>query len=186
MLVGVQKQLARYVRAPGSPFPDAEEILHETNLFILHHADEYELGTNFVAWASKVAYYQVLKYGKQQARARRRFSDVLVEELAATVVRNDDWQNNDVQAFERCFNKLSEQDRKLIGLRYEPGATVETIARNLGRSTAAVYKALWRIRTRLLGCMHRRLSEKGSYDAIGRQAFQTVRIDGGSVRRRHG
>ena len=86
---------------------------------------------------------------------------MLVEELASTVVRNADWQNNDLEAFERCFDKLSEQDRELVGLRYEPGATVESVAQTVGRSTAPVYKALARIRTWLLECMHRRLSEKG-------------------------
>ena len=86
---------------------------------------------------------------------------MLVEELAATVVRNADWQNNDLEAFQRCFDKLSEQDRELVGLRYEPGATVDSIAQKVGRSTAAVYKALGRIRTWLLECMRRCLSEKG-------------------------
>jgi RNA polymerase sigma-70 factor, ECF subfamily len=161
LLIGVQKQLARYVRALVPNCSDAEEVLQEANLFIWHHADQYEPGTNFAAWASKIAYYQVLTYRKRQARARRRFSDVLVDELASTADRNAAWQNNDLDAFEQCFNKLSEQDRELVGLRYEPGATVESIAQTVGRSTAAVYKALGRIRTWLLECMHRCLSEKG-------------------------
>ena len=161
LLIGVQKQLARYVRALVPNGSDAEEVLQETNLFLWHHAAEYEPGTNFAAWASTIAHYQVLSYRKRQARARRRFSDVLVEELAATVVRNADWQNDDLEAFQRCFAKLSEQDRVLVGLRYEPGATVENIAKTVGRSSAAVYKALGRIRTWLLECMRRGLSEKG-------------------------
>ena len=57
------------------------------------------------------------------------------------MARNTDWQNNDLEAFEQCYGKLSEQDRELVGLRYEPGATVEGIAQTVGRSPAAVYKA---------------------------------------------
>ena len=155
LLIGVQKQLGRYVRALIPNRADAEEVLQEANLFIWHHADEFELGTNFAGWAIKIAHYQVLTCRKRQARARRYFSDVLVEQLASTAVRNPDWKSDDLEAFEQCFDKLSAQDRELLGLRYEPG-----IARKAGRSTAAVYKALWRIRTWLLECMHHSLSER--------------------------
>ena len=44
-------------------------------------------------------------------------------------------------------------------MRYEPGATVEVIARQIGRSTKAVYNALGRIRTWLLECVERAAAE---------------------------
>ncbi len=160
LLIGVQKQLARYVRALIPNRADAEEVLQEANLFIWHHADDFELGTNFTAWAIKIAHFQVLTCRKRQARARRYFSDVLVEQLASTAARNPDWKSDDLEAFERCFDKLSERDRELLRLRYEPGATVPGIAQKAGRSTAAVYKTLWRIRTWLLECMHHSWSER--------------------------
>jgi hypothetical protein len=50
----------------------------------------------------------------------------------------------------------------LIGVQkqHEPGATVRGIAQKAGRSTAAVYKALWRIRTWLFECMRYSWSER--------------------------
>jgi RNA polymerase sigma-70 factor (ECF subfamily) len=160
LLIGVQKQLNHYVRALVPNRADAEEVLQETNLFIWRHAEEYELGTNFAAWASKIAYYQVLKCRRQQARSRCFFSDALVEQLALTSARHSEWRSSEGEAFERCFDNLPEHDRELVRLRYEPGATVQSIARKVGRSTAAVYKALGRIRTRLLECMHLSLSAR--------------------------
>ena len=160
LLTGVQQQLARYVRTLVPNRADAEEVLQETNLFIWRNADQYELGTNFTAWVCRIAHYQVLTHRKRQARSRLYFSDALVEQLAPHAAENVAEQNDEVEAFESCAAKLSEQDRALIDLRYEPEATVQSVADKVGRSTKAVYYALGRIRTWLLECMQRALSER--------------------------
>ena len=160
LLTGVQQPLTRYVRTLVPNRSDAEEVLQETNLFIWRHADEYELGTNFAAWACSIAYYQVLTYRKRHARSRLCFSDALVEQLASSAAETVSVRTDDVEVFEGCVAKLSEQDRVLVDLRYEPGATVQSVAEQVGRSTKAVYNALGRIRTWLLECMQRSLAER--------------------------
>jgi RNA polymerase sigma-70 factor, ECF subfamily len=160
LLTNVQQQLVRYVRTLVPNRADADEVLQETNLFIWRHADEFESGTNFPAWASKIAYYQVLTYRKRQMRSRLHFSDTLVEQLASSAARNLGDESDGAEAFELCMAKLSEQDRELMTLRYEPGATVDEVARRVGRSTKAVYNALGRIRTWLLECIERTASER--------------------------
>jgi RNA polymerase sigma-70 factor, ECF subfamily len=160
LLTNVQQQLVRYVRTLVPNRADADEVLQETNLFIWRHADEFELGTNFAAWASKVAYYEVLSFRKRQARSRLRFSDALVEQLALSAARNLVEDNLSTEAFDSCIAKLNEQDRELMRLRYEPGARVEDVARQVGRSTKAVYNALGRIRGWLLECIERTVSER--------------------------
>jgi len=160
LLTGAQQQLARYVRTLVPNRADAEEVLQETNLFVWRNADRYELGTNFTAWVCRIAYYKVLTHRKRQLRSRLRFSDALVEQLAPSAARNALEQSDEVEAFESCVLKLSEQDRALIDLRYEPGATVQSVAARVGRSTKTVYSALGRIRSWLLECMQRSLSEK--------------------------
>jgi RNA polymerase sigma-70 factor (ECF subfamily) len=160
LLTGVQQQLTRYVRTLVPNRSDAEEVLQETNLFIWRHCEQYEWGTNFAAWARSIAYYQVLTYRKRHARSRLCFSDALVEQLAASAAEASAGRPDDVETFEGCVAKLSDQDRLLVDLRYEPGATVQSVAEKVGRSTKAVYHALGRIRTWLLECMRRSLSER--------------------------
>jgi RNA polymerase sigma-70 factor, ECF subfamily len=159
LLTNVQQQLTRYVRTLVPNRADAEEVLQETNLYIWHHADEFELGTNFPAWSCKIAYYQVLTFRKRLSRSRLCFSDSLVEQLARSPVREFAGGSNDARALDQCMAKLNEDDRELMSLRYEPGATVEGVARQVGRSTKAVYNALGRIRTWLLECIERTVSE---------------------------
>jgi RNA polymerase sigma-70 factor, ECF subfamily len=160
LLTGVQQQLTRYVRSLVPHRADAEEVLQETNLFIWRRSDEYELGTNFAAWACKIAYFQVLSYRKRQTRGRLRFSDALVDQLAAGAGPRDDWAGEEVEVFETCMAKLSLQDRELIELRYEPDATVDRIAQRLGRSTKTIYNTLGRIRAWLLECISTAISER--------------------------
>lgn len=160
LLTGAQQQLSRYVRTLVPNRSDAEEVLQETNLFIWRNADQFELGTNFMAWVCRIAHYQVLTHRKRQSRSRLHFSDALVEQLAPRASENAAEQNDEVEAFESCVAKLSEQDQALIDLRYEPGATVQSVADEVGRSTQAVYYALGRIRAWLLGCIQRTLSER--------------------------
>jgi len=159
LLTDAQQHLTRYVRVLVPHRADSEEILQETNLHVWRHADEFELGTNFTAWACKVAYYQVLTFRKRQARGRLRFSDALVEQLASNAAQSSvpDGAAEDLGS---CIAKLNPRDRELIGLRYEPDATVAGVARQVGRSTKAVYNALTRIRTWLLECLQRAAAER--------------------------
>ncbi len=160
LLTNVQQQLTRYVRTLVPNRADAEEVLQEANLFIWRHADDFELGTNFAAWACRIAHYQVLTFRKRQSRSRLCFSDALVDQLSQTAVRSEAGGSDDAESLDSCMDKLSEMDRELMDLRYEPEATVESVALRVGRSTKAVYNALSRIRTWLLDCMERTTAER--------------------------
>jgi RNA polymerase sigma-70 factor, ECF subfamily len=159
LLTNVQQQLTRYVRTLVPNRSDAEEVLQETNLFVWRHADEFQLGTNFAAWVCKIAYYQVLTFRKRQSRSRLYFSDALIEQLAGKAMQNMAGGSEEAEALDLCMAKLSDDDRELMDMRYEPGATVEGIAQQVGRSTKAVYNALGRIRTWLLECIERNAAE---------------------------
>ena len=52
----------------------------------------------------------------------------------------------EIEALDACKQQLSQQDRDLIERRYQPGATTASVAAEVGRSVAAVYKAVVRIR----------------------------------------
>ena len=160
LLTNVQQPLRRYIRTLVPHRADAEDVLQEANLLIWRQIESYRQDTDFAAWACKIAYYQVLTLRKQKARSRLQFSDALVEQLAVNVVKNPGWNGTDVETFELCIEKLALQDQELIRLRYEPGATVDSVARQVGRSTKAVYNAMSRICTWLLECIQRSRSER--------------------------
>jgi len=160
LLTNAQQSLRRYIRTLVPHRADAEDVLQEANLLIWRQMETYQPDTNFTAWACKIAYYQVLTLRKRKARNRLRFSDTLVEQLAANIDANPGWTETDAEAFTLCIQKLSTQDQELLRLRYEPGVTVNDVARQVGRSAKAVYNAVGRIRTWLLECIQRSRSER--------------------------
>jgi RNA polymerase sigma-70 factor (ECF subfamily) len=163
LLTQYQRRLHVYIRSLVPNRTDAEEVLQEVNLFIWRQADEFKLGTDFGAWAYKIAYYHVLTYRKRLARQKLRFSDALMEQLAESAAASAEMTDQRQEALEKCIEKLRKEDRDLVRLRYEVGGTAQALANKLGRTAKAIYYALNRIHLSLLTCIERSLrSEAGS------------------------
>src|SRR6187455_1412292 len=64
---------------------DAEEVFQNTNVVLWNKFADFQPGSNFFAWASRIAYYEVLSLMKQQRRSRT-FSDETLELLANEAV----------------------------------------------------------------------------------------------------
>jgi RNA polymerase sigma-70 factor (ECF subfamily) len=58
---------------------DAEDVLQETNLVLWKKFKEYEPGTDFARWASRIAYHEALRVRRKKGRSRQRFSDDFIE-----------------------------------------------------------------------------------------------------------
>lgn len=137
---------------------DADEILQETNVRLWEEFDRFEPGSNFGAWAIRVAHYQVLTWRKRRARNRLIFDDATLESLA--IDRDDDSTHDDARraALAACLQQLPEKSRALLSRCYAADTTIRDAALELRRSTEAVYKALQRIRLSLHACIDRRLA----------------------------
>jgi RNA polymerase sigma-70 factor (ECF subfamily) len=153
-----QRRLFIYILAQVPSPVDADEILQETNIIIWRKCDQFELGTNFLAWASRIAKFEVLKFRDKKRRDRLHFSDAFVEQVAdeALVVSGELELRR--KALIYCLGKLREKDRELIQQRYAPGANGRTVAELLDRPVNSVYQSLGRIRRTLMECINRRLA----------------------------
>ncbi len=140
---------------------EAEEILQETNIIIWRKFEQFTPGTNFLAWASQIAKYEVLKYRERHQRDKKHFSDRVVEELAVTdseeLEDGSQWEERR-QALINCLGKLRPKDRELIERRYRPGESGLSLAELLERPINSIYQSLGRIRRTLLECIHREMN----------------------------
>ena len=64
-LTEVQQRLFGFLFKRLADREQAREVLQRTNLVLCRKADNYELGTNFKAWAMTVANYEVMAYRKK-------------------------------------------------------------------------------------------------------------------------
>ena len=57
----------------------ARDLLQETNITLWKKAATFEEGTNFNAWACKIAYFHVLSFRRKMAREKLVFDDDILE-----------------------------------------------------------------------------------------------------------
>ncbi|MFZ9747048.1 MAG: sigma-70 family RNA polymerase sigma factor [Opitutaceae bacterium] len=161
LLTEVQLPLRLYVRSllPGDPA--ASDVAQQANATLWRKRDAFELGTNFRAWAFRVARYEVLNYRKRQARdARLVFSERLEETFAEELAGPADDLAARHEALKQCLSNLRGKDRDLILHRYAGGGTLADYAARTGRSEGGLKVTLHRLRNALLACIRGQLQQK--------------------------
>ncbi len=155
-----QRRIFSYIYALVPDRHDAEDILQETSLVICEKFERFEAGTDFVAWACQIAYWEVRRARQKFARSKVVFDDEVLEAVARTADALSAETNLRHEALAHCLQKLHPRDRELVLTRYEPGSGVEHAALRSGRTLEAAYKALGRIRKLLFDCVTHRLAEE--------------------------
>jgi RNA polymerase sigma-70 factor (ECF subfamily) len=157
-----QRQIFSYIYALVPDRYDAEDLLQETSVVICEKFNDFEAGTDFVAWACQIAYWRV-RYSRQKfARSKVVFDQEIVDAVAQTAsVMAEELDERHV-ALGNCLQKLHPRDRDLLLVRYEPGSGVEEAARRSGRTLQTAYKALARLRKLLLDCVSTKLASGGA------------------------
>lgn len=137
---------------------DAEDVLSDVTLVLWRKFEEFRPGSDFRAWAFAVA-AQRAKCFLESRRNRLCPSDAFVEQLVAAAGELPDRHHELLDALEQCKRKLRLPDQDLLQRRYAPRATIASVAAEVSRSEAALYKALARIRQALYACIHRTLAQ---------------------------
>ena len=139
---------------------DAEEVFSEVSRLMWERFDEYQSGTNFQAWAMRIAYFKVLRYVDDRKRGPAPFDASFFQTVDRLVTERSPVLDAQYRALADCIKHLKPRDQQLLALRYEEGATTDRVAEVTGRTVAAVYKALSRVRGLLFNCITTRLAEE--------------------------
>src|SRR6185295_17788239 len=73
------RQVYGYIRALVHHQSDAEDVFQEASRVMWEKFDQFETGTDFLAWACCISHYNVLMYRRTKARQRC----ILTEEVYA-------------------------------------------------------------------------------------------------------
>ncbi|MBI1372388.1 MAG: sigma-70 family RNA polymerase sigma factor [Phycisphaera sp.] len=151
-LIQCQQKLYAYILTLVGDVSTADDVLQETNVVLWAKRREYDPSLPLLNWAMRIAYYQVLAHRTRRGRARVRFSDALLETVAAEAEPGLDELDRRRVALADCVHKLPDTDRDLIRLRYDDALSAGQIADRVNRSVDAVYQAMRRIRLALMRC----------------------------------
>jgi len=158
LMMGSRHQVYGYIYSLVPNAADAEDIFQETSQVIWEKHSDFEQGTNFLAWATRIAYWQVKAARKRFARSKVVFDETVFEAVSETASAMEVETDDRRDALEFCLGKLSTTDREFLMTRYTSGCDVKEAADESGRSMAAAYKALARLRRSLHACVSGRLA----------------------------
>jgi RNA polymerase sigma-70 factor, ECF subfamily len=160
-LIQSQRRLYAFIFSLMRNSKDAEDVFQETNLVLWQKSAEFESGTDFLAWAFRIARFQILAFRKKRTRAREYHDENLCALLADQALQKLGELDARHEALGHCLNELRPEIRTLLARRYEPGASVNNMAQDFNRSPKAISEMLRRARIILMECIERRLALEG-------------------------
>ncbi len=154
LITGHQRLLYAFILSIHPDRTAAQDILQETSLVLWHKRDAFEMGTNFKAWACKIARLQTLAYlRRQKQRSWLVFEEELIDTLGAEAESALSDFPERQQALRKCVSKLGKDDLWLIRAFYIWRMPFAEISSSVGRTAAALKQAMLRIRKSLRGCI---------------------------------
>ena len=151
-----QAELQLFVRSLVRDRQDCDDICQSVALVLWKKFDQFDASRSFAAWARGIAAIEV-----QRQRSKRTplpFSPEAVTAIVDAFDRREGQNTSDeMEALRACVASLPEEDQQMLSFRYTQQLSADEIAEHLGRTAPAVHKSLWRLRTRLLECIVRRM-----------------------------
>ena len=131
----------------------ADDVLQETFLTVSSKADDFNRGTNFVAWACRIAKYKILEVSRRNNRTSGMLSPETIEALCASDLGLQEWNEAELSALKLCIEKLPDHTQRAVRLRYANGHNATEVAKLLDWSVDSVYVILSRARQSLRKCI---------------------------------
>jgi RNA polymerase sigma-70 factor (ECF subfamily) len=156
LFVTNQKRIFGFIQALVPHRTDAEDLMQETVMAMWRMFDRFSPDGDFSAWGIQIARYRILTYRKKE-NLRVRLSDEALERVLEHVDIISEADSNRLEALESCLGKLSEDDSRLLQMRYGQEVTIKGIAEQMGRSIQGMYKVIARIHASLQQCVNRTL-----------------------------
>ena len=154
LMTKYERMVYGYILSLVPNWADADEILQETNIRLWEEFEKFQPGTNFAAWAVRVAHFQVLTWRKRVSRSRLVFDQRVIDALAAAHCWTDEVFESRQIALVECVSELPVRSRELLRQCYMNGSKAKEVAVELNLSPAAVYKSA-RANSCCTACLHR-------------------------------
>lgn len=158
LIRGLQPTLVEFAAGLLGGADGADDVVQETNLFLWERRTDYEPGSDFRAWALRVARFKVMASRRDAARERRlRFSDETLERLSARAEERAGGAERRLRALGECLGRMRVQDRRLLEWKYARRGSLTELAEAVGGSPNSIHKKISRLRMGLRQCVEKAL-----------------------------
>jgi RNA polymerase sigma-70 factor (ECF subfamily) len=161
-LVSHEIRLRAFALSLAGNWDVAEDILQDAMCVLWEKLDDFQAGTDFMAWAGRVVYLKACEHRRRQGKAAGvAFGEEFLAKVAEEAPRLSDEMVERQSLLQDCIDKLRPDHKKLLKLRYERGADIVGIAQSQSRSAGSVRETLRRVRRLLFDCVTRRQAAGG-------------------------
>src|SRR5215831_19447729 len=147
-----EREIFRYVAVLVPNVTEAEDIVQQTAMALWEKFDAYDPAQPFTPWACRFALNKARQWIERRQRWQALLERGLAEELAERRQELQPEFEQRLKHLEGCLRKLPEEQRSLVDGYYYERVGIESLAKRSGRSEAATYKMLQRIRQALQVC----------------------------------
>jgi RNA polymerase sigma-70 factor (ECF subfamily) len=133
----------------------ANDVLQETNIVLWKESRQFIPGTNFKAWAFRIAHFQCMAHRQRRLRDKVVFNDEVVAALASEAKDMDEVYEERASALGRCLEQIHVRSREALRLRYAEELAVKDVAVQMNRTSNAISQLLFRARQWLMECVKR-------------------------------
>lgn len=138
---------------------DAEDVFQNTTFVLWKKFDQYQPGSDFLAWSMMIARFEILSYYKKKKREGGiHFDEDMQKILDAEMKAFDSRFEQRLDALRECLKKLISEQRRLLKMRYEENLPLARIAERLSITSAAVFKRISKVHSRLIQCVRQRIA----------------------------
>ncbi len=149
-----ERVIRAYVRSAGISRPeDVDEIVQEVSLIAWQKFDQLRDVDEFPRWACVIARYRVLEFRRNRFRDRLVLNEKVFDLLLEEALDETEQHDARLRKLEHCLDELPPASRMLVKAAYEPGASIDELARSAGKRANALYQQLWRLRQILRKCV---------------------------------
>lgn len=151
---------------------DAEDVFQQTSLVLWRKFGEFnaEAGAAvgnvglaagaFLAWARRIAYFEVCNFRRVANRDRLQFDDDLIGNLAEDRGNRSEPPSPKRDYLMDCIAKLTADQRTLLLQAYDDATTIQQLAEEIGRAPQTVYNRLNQIRRTLFKCVETAMQQQ--------------------------
>lgn len=160
LLLRHNQMLLRYIMTFVPRRTEAEEILQRAATALWEKFDEFDRTRDFLPWAYRFTYIEVLNYRKEQARSRLIFDVDVLNELKSTREQLEPTFELQRTALRDCLKLVNPESLQLLQRRYCDSESAGQLARETGQTVKALYRRLDRVRELVARCMHQKLAHE--------------------------
>jgi RNA polymerase sigma-70 factor (ECF subfamily) len=153
-----QKRILSFILCYIPNRADADDVFQNTTSVLWKKFDQYTAGTDFIAWSTVIARYEVMSYYKKKKRdGKIHFDEQMQRIIDADMETVNSQFDNRIDALRKCLKKLISDEIQILKMRYEQDLSFAKIADRLSISSTAAFKKVSKIHSRLIQCIRQRV-----------------------------